>query len=205
MQTGDFMEVTVEMTLPNASNPCINVWNFECLTASDTNGLQAIGDDIIAEFISRYYAPMGAVISSQAAITGVRLRNLNLEIDGYDKFGVLWSGANNSGMLPPFVTLSIREIRTDFSMRNGRKGIGGVAIPVCDSTGKVSASTLTLFDDIFDGWSTTDFNVEAGEADYTFGDVVIRKSTVPNTPPTKYYLVQNYTMSTKFGTQNSRK
>lgn len=205
MQTGDFLEITVEWTLGNASNPCLNVWHYEIGVLSEPVGLFQIGQEIQEAHLARYYGPYLSVISTNALITGFRIRNLNNPTEGYDNFGLLGSGTNTSGMLPPMVTLSIRELRENFSMRNGRKGIGGVAIPVCDATGKVSASTINLFETVFEGWSETEFVVEAEGVNLTLLDVVIRKPTTPNTPPTLFYYVLRYALSPKFGTQNSRK
>lgn len=205
MLVNDFIELTLETTLPNASNPCLNVHHFQVGVLSESVSLFQVGQEIAEAFLARYRGPILALLSTQSVFTGVRLRNLNNPEEGFDLFGVLGTGTNSSGMLPPMVTLSIREQRTDYSMRNGRKGISGVALPVCDSTGKVSPSSLVLFEDVAEAWSTTDFVIEAGDVNMTLVDVVIRKPSVTGAPPTKFYYIDTWSLSPKFGTQNSRK
>lgn len=205
MDTGSFMRATVYGNMPNTSNPVINAWDFRCLSASDANGLSAIGEAITAAFLARYYAPFVGVISNQFGISKVTLREYANPLSGYDEEGLLFVGANNGILLPTFCTFSVKMIRTNFGMKNGRKAYSGVTVAALNGDSAINDATRATFATVFAGWATTTFIVEADEADYSFEEVVVRKPTAPNTDPTMWYPVQNFSLNRFCGSQNTRK
>lgn len=204
MQSGDFMRITAEFSHPSGSNPLINVWDYRCEASSDVNALQNIGEYIADGFIARYYTPLAAAIGSQIVMTAIHIRSYSASSEGYDEEGSLFTGGVNAPVLPAFVTYSLKLQRSEYDIRNGRKGYIGCTTQAVAGDGKPSAAVLDLFSTVGEGWAETTWMVEAGEADYAFSDVIVRQPTLENTNPTVWCYVASYAM-TKFGTQNTRK
>lgn len=204
MDTGNFFRVTCEFTVPNASNPCIMVWDYRVLSTDVPIVLSLNGSDIVDAFILRYYTPLAAQIASVVVMTGISIRAWEFPADGYDESGVIFTGTNANAMLPPANTLAIRLVRTNFLMRNGRKAFpGGNGIQITGSGGMAPA-TIAAFDAVTDAWATTDWVPEIDGVDAVFGDVIVRVPTAPDTDPTVFS--SNITYGPVYwGTQNSRK
>jgi hypothetical protein len=203
MDGGDFLRATVEMTIPNASNPCLMVWDFQLDPTNDPIDLTDMGLDIVDALIARCYTPLLGRMTSQLTGIGVSLRNLGDITDGFDASGVLFTGSNPSAMLPPFITYSIELLKGNFAMRNGRKAYPGATVDNCDSDGLVTDSAQAAFADVTDVWASTAMVVE-GTVDATFFPRIIRVPATPNTNPTVFSNIIGYGL-VKFGSQNTRK
>lgn len=204
MISGDFMRATVYGTLPNASNPVINTWDFECIASSDFNALQNIGADIVASFMARYYDPLRILMHQEYRIQRVELREYGDLEGGYDGTGLVWHGASSGIPLPPFVTYNVQLVRSEFDQRSGRKGFAGCNSAALTGLGGLNDVARNQFNLVFGGWRDTEWTVEAGAADYSFQEVVVAGKYNIKVVPAKWTKVSGYSIN-GFGTQNSRK
>lgn len=204
MFTGDFMRVTVIGTIEGASNPVINTWDYRCVLASDANALQNVGEYIAESFYARYYEPLMPQISSYYSLNEIQLRVYGDAEEGYDWVNLPYVGGASGAMCPPFVTYSVELQRANFTMRNGRKAYPGVPTSVVVENGQLSGAVELAFATVFTAWETTPWLAEAGEADFEFEHIIVRKPATPNAIPTTFSRITGYALE-KFGTQNSRK
>ena len=204
MFTGDFMRVTVFGTLPGASNPIINTWDYQCIVASDANALQNVGSYIAASFMARYYAPLVLTMHQEYRINRVELREYGDPEGGFDLNGNLFQGGSSGLPLPPFVTYSVKLIRANYDFKSGRKAFAGCNSAALTGLGGLNATTINTFQTVFSGWLDTEWTVEAGEADFTFQEVLVRSADGINTVPSAFSTIQGYSLE-KFGSQNTRK
>jgi len=204
MIVNDFFRITVSQTSPTASAPIINTWDFRLLSTDNPLILSLHGPELVDSFITRYYQPLGAAISNQTPITGVTVRAYSHPEDGYDQLTGYAIGTNTAALMPPANTLAIRLVRTNFSMRNGRKAFAGATTNALSNTGGIATTTATLFATVTEGWQTTDWVPEITGVDAVIGDVVVRVPTTPDTNPTVFSTNITYG-AVYWGTQNSRK
>lgn len=203
MNGGDFMRAICEMTISNASNPCLMVWDFQLDELNDPIDLTIEGPDIVAALIARHYTPLAGALSNQLTLTGMSLRNFADDTDGYDASAVLFVGTQTGPMLPPFVTLAIELLKGNFAMRNGRKAYPGPTVSDVDQDGTVDSSVVASIATTTAGWASTAMVVE-GSVDMTFYNRIVRVPTLPNTNPTVYSNIIGYGPA-YFGSQNTRK
>jgi hypothetical protein len=202
MLTGDYLKVTTQWEVPNASNPCENVWYFECESVSNPTSLAVGGDVIVDAFIARYVTPLMAYTNNDVHLRQVDLRSLTDLTDGYTAAGDLAVGEVAGVLLPPFVTYSVRLVRYNLSTNNGRKAFVGAPVGAVSPGGVLSDGYRNGINTIMNAWSTTDFVVEG--PDYAFTERIVRLSGTPGTLPTRSNYIRDYVL-TGFGTQNTRK
>lgn len=205
MDTGGWLKASVYMTLPSASNPIINTWVFRCVAASDANSLSAIGLYINAALVEKYYTPLSTSLVTALRLLKIELRDLANPAEGFDQILDTPLGAVGVSSMPAFVTFSIREQRTLFSIRNGRKAISGVpSAGTCDAGGEMLTTIREATNEILaENWEGAMEVETLGGAEYTFENVIARLPAVGG-PPVIWSPISAYTV-TGFGTQNSRK
>ena len=204
MIVDDFMRGIVTFAAPNLSDGAKMVWDWQLVESDLPVTLSLDGEAIVDAILARYYTPVQGALSNQLVITQVELRSYTHPSDGYIAAGTLWTGGNPGSLMPPANTMAIQLIRTDFTMRNGRKAYpGGVAGSV-STTGGVLAATVASFRTVSDGWGSTPMTVEFDEGGATFGEVVIAAPISYDLPVLKYQPIFEYS-DVYWGTQNSRK
>lgn len=204
MITGNFLKVISTWTMPKASEPILNVWYFQASVAGDPAVLQDVGEDIADSFVARFVTPLASVISVYARMTQIELRNLSNAAEGYTKTYLDKGGSVNVPAMPPFVTFSLRALRYDLSMHNGRKGLCGVPNNAILANGEVDSGYKSTFDTVISAWSETDWAVEADGTDFNFIEKIVRVPDGPLAPPTKSSRILAWELM-GFGSQNTRK
>jgi hypothetical protein len=200
---GDFIRITALGTLLGATNPVINVWDYEVLTLTAPVGLQEIGDEIASAFVARYYTPLAGVISNKYSLTGLSMRTYGKPFEGWDGADAYFIGGITGTMMPPFVSYSIMRLRNNFSMKPGRKAFAGVPTYAITENGTVLPAYEAIFSNVFDAWESTDFAVELNDGDLVLADRLIRNADL-QVVPTVRSGVSGYQVK-GFGSQNGRK
>lgn len=204
MQVNDFVKVTVGWDVLGASEPVLNVWDFECVQFDDPTELQIVGPFIAAAFVAKYVTPMLVYMSNQVACTSLSIRSYADETEGYDTIGAFGTGASTSTLLPPFVTYSLRGQRFNFNIRNARKGLPGPNVNALGSNGQLTSSYVSGINATVEDWHDQLF-VEAGENIISLMPRIVRDPSTKNTNPTVWSPITKWTVNPKFGSQNSRK
>lgn len=204
MGPGDFLRAIVTMAAPNLSDGAKMVWDWELSSSDLPITLSLDGQDIVDAIIARYYTPLQGALSNKLTISQVELRAYNYPSDGFIAAGTLWTGTDATSMLPPANTLALQLLRTDFTMRNGRKSYPGACVSSLNANGGVSTSTLDGFATVTDGWGETSLQVEFDATDATFDEVVIRAPVSYDFPVIVSQRITEYS-AVYFGTQNTRK
>lgn len=204
MDVGDFLRITCEFTLPGASNPAINVWDFEVTQSTNPFDLTLEGVGIISELITVRYATISDYMSDLCVMTGASIRAFGDPTDGYDSAGILFEGTGLSGMMPPFVSLSLEMIRSNYAMRNGRKAIPGVVLTAAAVDGSFDETARGEIAGITAAWASNDIFIEGDASDFTLSARIVRAGTSMAVVPTVTSPVVGYGLA-KFGTQNGRK
>lgn len=204
IDVGSFVKATITFNVAGASNPVINTFDWRCSFASATGSLAIIGGEMCNAIVDRYYEPVRTQMASQVVMDTISLRAYADDTDGYDSTPMLWAGTATTGMLPSFVTYSVRKIRSNYALRNGRIAYPGPHLGGINTNGTVSTGPVSAFANMFEGWMDAPLTVEADSGDYTFLDVIVREPSVPNTNPTLWSGINGFSM-TKFGSQVSRK
>jgi len=205
MFIGDFLRATVSLAAPNLSDGAKMVWDWELTAVELPLVLSLAGEEIVDAIIARYYAPFGLFLSNQLTITQIELRAYDYPSDGYIAAGTLWQGSNTSALLPPANAMALQLIRSDFTMRNGRKAYPGAVTQFVSAQGGVTAALVTEVAVVTNGWGDTSMEVELSEGNgATFDEVVIKAPTSYELPVTKSQRITEYS-AVYWGTQNSRK
>lgn len=205
MIVGDFLRATVTMAAPNLKDGAKMVWDWELTQTENPITLLLDGEAIVDAIIARYYTPIRDAINTACVITQVELRSYGYPEDGFIAAGTLWTGNTNAVLLPPANTLALQLIRSNFSMRNGRKAYPGATISDVGAGGVPNADAVALFKTATDAWGSTSMEVEfAVDAGATFDEVVITAPLSYDDPVVRSQRVTEYS-EVYFGTQNSRK
>lgn len=205
MIVGDFMRAIVSMAAPNLSDGAKMVWDWQLVAVELPVTLSTAGEEIVDAIIARYYEPLADLLSTSLVITQVEIRAYGYAADGYIAAGTLWSGNSTVALLPPANALAIQLIRSNFTMRNGRKAYPGATVINLGQNGDVSTTGKNLVATVTDGWASTPMNVELSEGNgATFGEVVITAPVSYDDPVIRSQAVLEYSAA-YWGTQNSRK
>lgn len=181
-----------------------NVFDFQCIAASDANALQNIGPSIVPAMLQQIYEPIKGWISAMVMVNHVSLRDPAMPQEGYDWLGSYFPGEVSGTPLPPFVTYSVELQRSNYAIRNGRKGIPGPVIAALDANGDLNSTARSFITNALATW-IDGFNVETGGgAEYTFALRIAREPEGPEQDPSVWSNVSGVACR-KFGTQNSRK
>lgn len=203
MLDGNVLQVSCSYLIEGASNPCINVWHFQ---VEDMDGASTLGDagvDITDAFTAKFVNPVTYFQHTGVLYQQLNIINLNDPVEFFVATIDGFEGSAAGNRLPPFVTLSMQEVRPSRAIRSGRKGLGGIA-------GSITADGLTLvapaqaqMDTMLSGWNTMATNVE-GDVSFTLVDVIVRMNTSTLLPPTLVLPAARWLFS-GFGSQNTRK
>lgn len=204
MIANDFMRVTCYFEVNSIPDAAVMVWDYRCAATDNPITLTLDGSYIASSFIDRYYAPFAAYLSNRVHMTQISIRSWQYPSDGYDAVGALWQGESNALMLPPANTVAFRLVRSNYSMRNGRKAFPGGTVEQLSAGGIFNPSVASALAAITDVWADTSWNVEFPGGEAEFGEYVVRVPTTPDTNPTVFYPINAYGTA-YWGTQNSRK
>lgn len=204
MNINDFMRVTAYFRINGVSDAAVMVWDYRLIGADSPATLITTGSFIASSFIERYYTPFTSLFSNRCEMTQISIRAWATPTDGYDVVGNLWSGSGSTGMMPLTVTLALRLVRSNFSMRNGRKAYPAVLTSLALADASVDPAVVTSVNETTEEWATTSWFVEAGENELQFGEYVVREPASDGVNPTVFYPVLSYS-SPYFGTQNTRR
>lgn len=205
MIVGDYLRAIVSMAAPNLSDGAKMVWDWELSAVELPLTLSLAGSEIVDAIIARYYVPVASVISNKCVITQIELRSYSYPEDGFIAAGTLWTGGSSNGLMPPANTLAVQLVRSNFTMRNGRKAYPGGTPYSVDPNGGVEPGAVAVFKTATDAWGTTSMEVELSEGNgATFDEVVIRAPISYNDPVVLAQRITEYS-DVYWGTQNSRK
>lgn len=204
MDTNDFLRITAEFTVPNSSNPAVMVWDYRVISATAPFDLTGSGEEITDAFIARHYVPMQNYVSNTVVLNHVSIRAFADVADGYDEFGVLWTGGGSGNMLPPFVTTSIQLTRSNYAMRNGRKAYPGVMTSTLVGGGIMNPVAVADIAAITAVWLSEGMAVEGEGSDIVLQNYIVRVPATEGVNPTVFSTIASYGAA-KYGTQNSRK
>lgn len=205
MNIGDVLRATVSFAAPNLKDGAKMVWDWELSQIELPLTLSLAGEEIVDAIIDRYYVPVASVISNKCTITQIELRAYGFPEDGYIAAGTLWTGGNSNGLMPPANTFALQLIRSNFTMRNGRKAYPGATPYAVNPNGGVESGTVATFKTATDAWGSTSMEVELSEGNgATFDEVVIRAPESYADPVVLMQRVTEYS-DVYWGTQNSRK
>lgn len=205
MFVGDYLRAVVSFAAPNLKDGAKMVWDWELTQVELPLVLSLAGEEIVDAIIARYYAPLVSILSSQLTITQIELRAYDYPEDGYIAAGTLWQGTATGALMPPANALAIQLIRTNFTLRNGRKAYPGAISGTVGANGTVEAGAVNAFRTATNAWGTTSMEVELSVGNgATFDEVVIKAPVSYALPVVTAQRVTEYS-DVYWGTQNSRK
>jgi len=204
MNVNDFIRATVHFRINNVPDAALMTWDFRVDAIDDPTSLFVTGSYIASSFISRYYDPFVSLLSSRCVMSEIQLRSWASPTDGYDAVGDLWQGTGTTGMMPLTNTFALRLVRSDFSLRNGRKAYPAVLCSLALADASMDPAVIDSVHDTTEGWTSDAWVVEAGANAIQLGEYVIRKPTGFGSNPTVFHPVLAYS-DPYFGTQNTRR
>lgn len=204
MNVNDFFRITAYFRINGIPDAAVMVWDYRLLAADDPPVLSLVGPYIAASFVERYYTPFNTLFSNRCVMSQISIRSWAQPSDGYDAVGSLWAGTGSTGMMPLTVTLALRLVRSNFTMRNGRKAYPAVLTSLALPDSSIDPAVVDSVNDTTDIWASTSWFVEADANELQIGEYVVREPAVEGVNPTVFYPILNYS-APYFGTQNTRR
>jgi hypothetical protein len=117
----DIIRVTTQTAMLGMN--CLNVFTYRAEEVVGAPTYEAVADS----FEQLYDATVNFIIHPEAVLNLVKVENLTNEIDIFTKvFSDAGRGANAGQLMPPYVTYSIRLLRSSKITRHGSKRFAGV-------------------------------------------------------------------------------